>query len=144
MSVKLFWNECTLPIQSCLTKCGQIKRNHCLASTRCYNIAAPEPLIIMALSIQMLTTAPGGFPKRFDSSTAASVVWSARTSSPTGSVPVLEFKGKPIAPPADFSENMESSLAWSSLAQTILADSRPMKDWERESLDAFTWAELEA
>lgn len=46
--------------------------------------------------------------------------------------------------PVALSKDMESSLGWMSLAQTVLAGSRPMQDWERQSLDEFTWAELEA
>ncbi|MDD5263029.1 MAG: hypothetical protein PHD76_14395 [Methylacidiphilales bacterium] len=46
--------------------------------------------------------------------------------------------------PSSFSRDMESSLGWMSLAEAVLAGSRPMKDWERQSLDEFTWAEFEA
>lgn len=46
--------------------------------------------------------------------------------------------------PAPLSKEMDASLGWISLAQTVLAGSRPLQDWERQSLDEFTWAEFEA
>jgi hypothetical protein len=40
------------------------------------------------------------------------------------------------------SDHPVDSFHWTSLAQAVLADSRPLNDWERTSLNEFVWAEL--
>jgi len=36
------------------------------------------------------------------------------------------------------------ALQWIALAKTVFGESRSLKDWERETLDEFTWSELES
>jgi hypothetical protein len=48
--------------------------------------------------------------------------------------------------PTKLSELMElqSPLNWMEIANFVCSDSHTMQDWERQSLDEFTWAEFEA
>jgi len=98
----------------------------------------------MALGIHMIAAPQAGFQRRWDSSTAASITWSAKASSPTGSISFMDGVERQVQALSAPSQELESSLSWMSLAQTVLAGSRPMLDWEREALDEFTWAEFEA
>jgi len=107
-----------------------------------YSFPVPDPFTAMALGAYLVTTSGAGVSRRW-TDTAASVTWSARASVPTGCFPftdLVEYQSEIQRSPVDFLP----SLGWVDLARVVLAESRSLNGWERESLDEFTWAELRA
>jgi hypothetical protein len=102
-----------------------------------------DPFTVITLGAHFVLAPQSRFSRHLTTGTSATLAYCSSTPTPTsltGAFGVLEPQTSMEEP----WEEMVSFLELSALSEIVLAGSRPMLDWERQSLGEFMWAELEA